>query len=273
MKTRYTISEMAELLGVTTHMLRHYEKVGIIRPEVNPENGYRFYSVIDTRRFNLSREFLACGISLEQCAQIMGDMEEEKLQQMLDGAIREQQRKMELSQIAMRFMNNIRRDYSRLDSILDRVRVENLETMWRLNFSEKEKAVLTPETLAQREEWLACMPAVYWTSRVRKQTLRQFARGAIPYECGLMSYEKDALALGLELTPDVERIPGGDYLVTVHEKSDRGPFTWENLQALTDYIQKEGITVHGDAFCHIFMSKRIDGVVHNYHRAFMKIYS
>ena len=41
---KYAISEMASLLGVTTHMLRHYEKVGIIAPEVNKENGYRYYT-------------------------------------------------------------------------------------------------------------------------------------------------------------------------------------------------------------------------------------
>lgn len=53
---KYTISEMASLLGVTTHMLRYYEKVGILKPEVNEQTGYRYYTVLDTRRFNLSRQ-------------------------------------------------------------------------------------------------------------------------------------------------------------------------------------------------------------------------
>ena len=44
---RYTISEMASLLGVTTHTLRYYEKMGLIRPEVNEETGYRYYTVTD----------------------------------------------------------------------------------------------------------------------------------------------------------------------------------------------------------------------------------
>ena len=52
---RYTISEMASLLGVTTHTLRYYEKMGLIRPEVNEDTGYRYYTVTDTRRFNLCR--------------------------------------------------------------------------------------------------------------------------------------------------------------------------------------------------------------------------
>lgn len=32
---KYTIGEMSQLLGVTPHMLRYYEKEGIIRPETN----------------------------------------------------------------------------------------------------------------------------------------------------------------------------------------------------------------------------------------------
>ena len=36
---RYTISEMASLLGVTTHTLRYYEKMGLIHPEVNEDTG------------------------------------------------------------------------------------------------------------------------------------------------------------------------------------------------------------------------------------------
>ena len=43
---RYTISEMASLLGVTTHTLRYYEKMGLIHPEVNEDTGYRYYTVM-----------------------------------------------------------------------------------------------------------------------------------------------------------------------------------------------------------------------------------
>lgn len=69
---RYTISEMASLLGVTTHTLRYYEKMGLIRPEVNEETGYRYYTVTDTRRFNLCRELRAAELSLEECRELIG---------------------------------------------------------------------------------------------------------------------------------------------------------------------------------------------------------
>ena len=69
---RYTISEMASLLGVTTHTLRYYEKMGLIHPEVNEDTGYRYYTVTDTRRFNLCRELRAAELSLEECRELIG---------------------------------------------------------------------------------------------------------------------------------------------------------------------------------------------------------
>ena len=70
---RYTISEMAALLGVTTHTLRYYEKIGLIQPEVNRETGYRYYTVTDTRRFNLCRELRAAGFTLEECKDFLDE--------------------------------------------------------------------------------------------------------------------------------------------------------------------------------------------------------
>ena len=70
---RYTISEMAALLGVTTHTLRYYEKMGLIQPEVNRETGYRYYTVTDTRRFNLCRELRAAGFTLEECKDFLDE--------------------------------------------------------------------------------------------------------------------------------------------------------------------------------------------------------
>ena len=170
-KDKYTISEMADLLGVTTHMLRHYEKMGIIQPDVNPENGYRLYSVLDTRRFNLSREFLACGIPLEQCARLMADLCPEDARDAFDCAIQAQKRQIELSRIAIRFMENLRRDFPRVEELVGKVWVENLPKMWRLTFSQNERPIMSPALKAQQEQWLSCLPAVYWASRVRRQTL------------------------------------------------------------------------------------------------------
>ena len=44
------IGKVASLYGITVQTLRHYDKIGLFRPEVtNPETGYRYYSLEQLR--------------------------------------------------------------------------------------------------------------------------------------------------------------------------------------------------------------------------------
>lgn len=64
----YTVSQVAKLYGISTHTLRHYDKTGILEPEVRDEdNGYRYYSfkqfgkleiIIHLRSLNFSIEII-----------------------------------------------------------------------------------------------------------------------------------------------------------------------------------------------------------------------
>ena len=44
MKTGYTIHEAARLSGVTVRTLHHYDHIGLLCPQVDPDNGYRIYT-------------------------------------------------------------------------------------------------------------------------------------------------------------------------------------------------------------------------------------
>ncbi len=44
MNEKWTIGEVAKLFDVSTDTLRYYEKIGILSPHKNGDNGYRYYS-------------------------------------------------------------------------------------------------------------------------------------------------------------------------------------------------------------------------------------
>ena len=45
------IGKVASLYDITVQTLRHYDKIGLFRPEViNPETGYRYYSILQLRQ-------------------------------------------------------------------------------------------------------------------------------------------------------------------------------------------------------------------------------
>lgn len=270
---KYTIGEMSQLLGVTPHMLRYYEKIGIIRPETNHATGYRYYSVVDTRRFNLSRSLLTSGIPLEQCSEMMNGMPQEQLENLLDHKIAEQKRQMERTRVAIKYLESVKEAYRVLDSEVGRIKIQYYPRTWRLNLSHNEKPVQDAALEAEKNAWLECLPAVFWVGRIPHETLKTFSQGPIDYQYGLMCEEEDALALGLHHSELVEVVPNGDYLVMLHRKTGREGWNWEDIQAVTAYLKDNGLHFFGDAFSHIVASRVEDGQIVNYHRLGLKIYT
>ena len=50
MANRYTIHEIAKLLGISADAIRLYEKEGLVTPVHDPQNGYRYYETLDIQR-------------------------------------------------------------------------------------------------------------------------------------------------------------------------------------------------------------------------------
>lgn len=52
-KSYFTTSEFAKVCGVTKHTLFHYDDIGILKPEIVTESGYRYYSVKQCFSFDI----------------------------------------------------------------------------------------------------------------------------------------------------------------------------------------------------------------------------
>ena len=70
--------ELAELAGVSTDTLRHYERMGLIPRPPRSANGYRHYPVETSDRVRLVQRALAVGFSLEELSRILGQRDNGK---------------------------------------------------------------------------------------------------------------------------------------------------------------------------------------------------
>lgn len=62
--------QLARLLGVSTDLLRHYERIGVLPRPVRASNGYRLYSSGSVDRVRAIRRSLGLGFSLAELADI-----------------------------------------------------------------------------------------------------------------------------------------------------------------------------------------------------------
>ena len=79
------IGEMAELNHVSTQTLRLYAKNRLLEPEyLDPETGYRYYTLEQCAKLDLIRALKSCRLSLDQIAEILSLSSEELLMQALE---------------------------------------------------------------------------------------------------------------------------------------------------------------------------------------------
>lgn len=69
---RFSIGEMAKINNLSVQALRHYDKVGIIKPSyINEETGYRYYSANQFVIVDLIKQCKAMGLSLDEIKEII----------------------------------------------------------------------------------------------------------------------------------------------------------------------------------------------------------
>ncbi|MFP7479454.1 MerR family transcriptional regulator [Terribacillus saccharophilus] len=109
MKNKLSIGEMAKLHNTTIKTLRYYDEIGLLKPvEVDPNNGYRYYSTEQFEQLNTIHYLKELGFSLKQ---IMRHLEHRDIDGFLN--LLEKQKQLteikinELEQIKLRFQNRI----------------------------------------------------------------------------------------------------------------------------------------------------------------------
>lgn len=67
----YRVKELAKLCQVPPETIRHYSRIGLLRPQRDPTNGYRQYTVEDAKRLDFIRRAKSLGFSLREIEHIL----------------------------------------------------------------------------------------------------------------------------------------------------------------------------------------------------------
>ncbi|MGL4910951.1 MAG: MerR family transcriptional regulator, partial [Romboutsia sp.] len=68
---KLSIGQVSKLYDISLDTLRHYDKIDLLKPEVNPNNGYRYYSFQHMDQLGLILGTKELGISLSDIKDII----------------------------------------------------------------------------------------------------------------------------------------------------------------------------------------------------------
>lgn len=111
-KKLYKTSEFAALCGVTKHTLYHYDAIGLLKPSITKENGYRYYTSDQFGRFLIISVLKMAGTSLEEMKEYLDHYDSQRFIEVLD------EKRRRLKEEAVR----IRKMYELLSGTIESVR-------------------------------------------------------------------------------------------------------------------------------------------------------
>lgn len=116
----FQIGDMAKLFHISVSSLRYYESLGLLTPErVDPDTGYRYYSVRQFEVLNTIRYLRELDMPLPEISDFLKNRDIDRMEEKLRQQKAEIERKrIELQRIERRIDNNLRRIRDAQDSEL-----------------------------------------------------------------------------------------------------------------------------------------------------------
>lgn len=243
----YKIGDLAATVGLPVHVVRFYEKYGIVSPKRTGDGKYRTFEEMDLRRLTLARHFRSFGFSLEQTAELLSSSTYAQQYEALEQRACQVTRELDHLE---RVRQSIRRELTAMDfaqEVLEECQPVRLPGLyWLFSHSEKRDfpARETDEGLTERV--MSHMPFLRFLLLARREDV--MGQGYFPYRWGV-AFEEDQRDL---LSPqDLARLtylPPRRYLAAAALVDDACLITREMFSRQLEECGRQGLQV-GDPVC------------------------
>jgi DNA-binding transcriptional MerR regulator len=209
--TRLRIGELAKATGITVRTLRHYDQIGLLRPRIRTEGGYRLYGEEDVRRLQQIRSLRSLGFSLEQIGAILAG-NEAPLPDVIDWQLRAIDRELA----------TLQRLRARLAAVSQVLQRSDPRTIDELTALMKEMTMVEKYYTEEQLETLAARREAYGDAQIKafeQQWADLIARAEQARAAGLDPASEPVLEIAREWSGLVYAFTGGD--PGIHQAAER----------------------------------------------------
>lgn len=247
----FTTGEFARLCGVRKDTLFHYDEIGILKPEIVRENGYRYYSINQFFLFDIIAALKKAGASLGEIREYISHRSPEGLLKLLEEKsaylAREQQK---LAQVQRLIANTRERTKKGIAALCGQARVEHCpeEYLIVVHIDSKEQGATKNHMPKIRDHFQFCDAHMVGD---------ELPFGAIIEQKNLEKgwYKESWYFSRVDRQYEGERFflkPAGQYAIIEHRGSyESMDDSYEKLKA---YLAEQGLRICGHAYEHELLS-------------------
>lgn len=267
---KYKIGDVARILGISTDLLRYYEKKGVVTPEKDENNDYRYYDSWDINFLMDCLWFKNFGFSIEQIADMVRIPGTGELDGIFTGKEEELRATIRRCELLLRRSEEYRRDLKKIDSLLYRCELSDSPELVRyLNRTGSSySSGRGMESVAR--QWLKAMPFNYRYFELPSESILP---GREEDYCWGYALTRDYVEeLDFPVVPPMAAVPSRRSLHTVFRNSGgRGNFSPSLLQYALDYAREQGLALTGPVYGVLLASVMENDALTGYFEAWLPV--
>lgn len=242
---RYKIGDVARILGISPDLIRYYEEKGVVSPQKDPYNNYRYYDTWDINFLIDCLWYKNFGFGIERISHIVSQNTYDELISELSAKgdeILENIRYQELLLHRIRKYNEILKN---LPGYIGKCDIRRSAGFVRYLNRYNTAYDNDSELQALSRQWLKYMPFSRRYFEVPEDGL--MGEGD-DYAWGFSIGMKYVKRFNIEINPPVKRIPSRLCLHSAFTSTGKDKFTAHHLDFIMEYAEKNSLEVDGCAF-------------------------
>lgn len=240
---KYKVGDVERILGLSAETLRFFEKKGVITPERDQHNGYRYYDTLDLNKLVAYKFYRGMEFSMDEAADLINSlsvsesMDQLKKQQAI---ITEKRKHYELLE---RRMEELRTSFLNVENNPQQFQIVECPEL--LLYFNQVNDVFAEEGIQQEvnRAWLQQLPFVWLALHIPKEEIPE---GNVLHWGYAIRTEYQEIAVQLR-SPLTRRIPSQKSVYTVFKCRKGMTMEPKMLQSALDFMHETGLELNGDA--------------------------
>lgn len=250
-----SIGQIGKLNNLSVQTLRHYEKVGILKPSyINKESGYRYYSMKDFNTIDLIKQCKAMGLSLDEIKEVTNNYTS------LESIVDILGNQKELINQKIKELENIKNKVESLEGKIEFSLAKGINKIF-IKHNEERKFIKYNFKDRYTDEFEINLRKILLEVENNYENVNAEIAFTISYDdinnTGIADCENVMIHLGENITYEDEKIismPKGDYITMYFDDTYRD--SGKYYEAIIKYIKENNIKTVGD-FHEIYIMTRV----------------
>ena len=270
MSNYYKISDVAKIIGISSGLVRHYERLGIIKPK-RSKNGYRNYTTRDINILTGSRRYIEMGFSLEATEFLINEASLDDVINSLADMEESLKKEIRWKQLILNEVQQSKGKYKLIHKHnykFPEFSIRNSPPVYRINCQNNMTIHIEEAVASNMEKWIEKLPVVRISPEFPVESIYNMTDS---YYFGFLVDESLVEELELINTPGIRFYPSRLCLTTIIKSEGDDHIRPSSLQDAIKYMINNNMKMIDNAWGDTIGNYTVNGKHHRYHLIYIPI--